>query len=85
MHPGREVEREMVTEQKMATERDIRHDWRIEEVEAIRFFAGVGSIFCGDRLLTTPSPSFAPDTRMLSGLGLEPRAMSSRPAEGARP
>ena len=63
-----------------------------EETQALCFLAGAGSIFCGDRLLTTPNPDFDTDVEMLDGLGLAlqaaPRGRRRRaaePAEGGRP
>ena len=41
-----------------------------EEAQALCFFAGAGSIFCGDRLLTTPNPELDTDVRMFEDLGL---------------
>ena len=42
------------------------------EAQALCFFAGAGSIFCGDQLLTTPNPSFGDDMAMFDELGLAP-------------
>ena len=36
------------------------------EAQALCFFAGAGSIFCGDQLLTTPNPAFSEDMAMLT-------------------
>ncbi len=41
-----------------------------EEAQALCFLAGAGSIFCGDRLLTTPNPEFNDDMEMFEDLGL---------------
>lgn len=41
--------------------------------QALCFFAGANSIFAGDKLLTTPNPSFADDQSMFELLGLRPR------------
>jgi biotin synthase len=41
-----------------------------EEAQTLCFFAGAGSIFCGDRLLTTPNPQFDADMQMFEDLGL---------------
>ena len=41
-----------------------------EEVQALCFLAGANSIFCGERLLTTPNPSQDADMRLLDRLGL---------------
>jgi biotin synthase len=35
--------------------------------------AGANSIFAGEKLLTTPNPSFSDDMAMLELLGLKPR------------
>jgi biotin synthase len=37
------------------------------------FLAGANSIFAGDKLLTTPNPSFEEDDAMFQLLGLKPR------------
>jgi len=44
--------------------------------------AGANSIFAGDKLLTTPNPSFTDDMAMLELLGLKPREAfkNGRPA-----
>jgi biotin synthase len=41
--------------------------------QALCFMAGANSIFAGDKLLTTPNPSFADDMQMFELLGLKPR------------
>jgi biotin synthase len=41
--------------------------------QALCFMAGANSIFAGDKLLTTPNPSFEDDNRMFELLGLKPR------------
>lgn len=41
--------------------------------QALCFFAGANSIFAGDKLLTTPNPSFNDDMEMFKILGLQPR------------
>ncbi|MBS1526212.1 MAG: hypothetical protein JST19_11215, partial [Bacteroidetes bacterium] len=38
------------------------------------FMAGANSIFAGDKLLTTPNPSFDSDMAMFEILGLKARA-----------
>jgi biotin synthase len=38
------------------------------------FMAGANSIFAGEKLLTTPNPSFTDDMDMFNMLGLQPRA-----------
>jgi biotin synthase len=42
--------------------------------QALCFMAGANSIFAGDKLLTTPNPSFTDDMTMFEILGLKPRA-----------
>jgi biotin synthase len=49
-----------------------RTDMSIAE-QALCFMAGANSIFAGDKLLTTPNPSFDEDNAMFSLLGLQPR------------
>lgn len=56
------------------------------EGQAFCFMAGAGSIFAGDKLLTTPNPEFNDDMEMFRLLGLEPtapfyREPQSKPAE----
>ncbi len=41
--------------------------------QAMCFMAGANSIFTGDKLLTTPNPSFDEDNMMFQLLGLKPR------------
>jgi biotin synthase len=41
--------------------------------QALCFMAGANSIFAGDKLLTTPNPSFEEDDAMFKLLGLQPR------------
>jgi biotin synthase len=41
--------------------------------QAMCFMAGANSIFAGDKLLTTPNPSFDDDNAMFDLLGLQPR------------
>ncbi len=41
--------------------------------QALCFMAGANSIFAGDKLLTTPNPSFNDDMKMFEILGLKPR------------
>jgi biotin synthase len=41
--------------------------------QALCFMAGANSIFAGDKLLTTPNPSFDQDMDMFNLLGLHPR------------
>ncbi|HVB04519.1 MAG TPA: biotin synthase BioB [Chitinophagaceae bacterium] len=49
-----------------------RLDFSIAE-QALCFLAGANSIFTGDKLLTTPNPSFDEDQAMFELLGLKPR------------
>jgi len=42
------------------------------EAQALCFMAGAGSIFAGDKLLTTPNPEFNEDKEMFEILGLIP-------------
>jgi biotin synthase len=42
--------------------------------QALCFLAGANSIFAGDKLLTTPNPSYTDDKAMFELLGLKPRA-----------
>lgn len=41
--------------------------------QALCFMAGANSIFAGDKLLTTPNPTFDEDNAMFALLGLQPR------------
>lgn len=43
------------------------------EAQALCFMAGAGSIFAGDKLLTTPNPDFNEDKEMFEILGLLPK------------
>ena len=49
-----------------------RNDLSVSE-QALCFMAGANSIFAGDKLLTTPNPSFADDDAMFKLLGLTAR------------
>ncbi|NCI45916.1 biotin synthase BioB [Sediminibacterium soli] len=49
-----------------------RTDMSVSE-QALCFMAGANSIFAGDKLLTTPNPSFEEDNLMFQLLGLKPR------------
>jgi biotin synthase len=49
-----------------------RTDMSISD-QALCFMAGANSIFAGDKLLTTPNPSFDEDNQMFQLLGLKPR------------
>lgn len=46
------------------------------ETELLCFLAGANSIFCGEKLLTTPNPQPAADAELLRRFGLEPMAMA---------
>jgi biotin synthase len=48
--------------------------------QALCFMAGANSIFAGDKLLTTPNPSYASDMEMLKVLGLKPKQLKTEPA-----
>lgn len=47
------------------------------EAELLCFLAGANSIFCGEKLLTTPNPQPAADAELLRRFGLEPMAMGA--------
>jgi biotin synthase len=46
------------------------------EAQALCFLAGAGSIFAGDKLLTTPNPEFDEDAKMFDILGLTAKESS---------
>ncbi|MEL6669607.1 MAG: biotin synthase BioB [Bacteroidota bacterium] len=48
------------------------------EGQALCFMAGAGSIFAGDKLLTTPNPEAFADLEMFADLGLKPTAPYSK-------
>jgi len=54
--------------------------------QALCFMAGANSIFAGDKLLTTPNPSFDTDMAMFDLLGLKPREAfkNGRPANATQ-
>lgn len=52
------------------------------EAQALCFLAGAGSIFAGDKLLTTPNPDFNEDMEMFKILGLTPKQAF---ADGEKP
>ena len=52
------------------------------EGQALCFMAGAGSIFAGDKLLTTPNPEFNEDKEMFKILGLLPKEAF---ADGEKP
>ncbi|GAJ30287.1 biotin synthase BioB [Acidomonas methanolica] len=43
-----------------------------DETHALAFLAGANSIFCGDKLLTTPNPAEHRDRKLLAALGMTP-------------
>ena len=47
------------------------------ETELLCFLAGANSIFCGEKLLTTPNPQPAADADLLRKFGLEPMALGA--------
>jgi biotin synthase len=58
-----------------------RTDMSVSE-QALCFMAGANSIFAGDKLLTTPNPSFEEDNAMFALLGLKPREAFKTMIEG---
>ncbi|MFZ5553279.1 MAG: biotin synthase BioB [Bacteroidota bacterium] len=53
-----------------------------KEGQALCFLAGAGSIFAGDKLLTTPNPDFNEDMELFGLLGLVPsKPFSKKPVE----
>jgi biotin synthase len=56
-----------------------------QEAQALCFMAGAGSIFAGDKLLTTPNPAFNEDRDLFDILGLRPRqAFQDQPERAAK-
>lgn len=45
-----------------------------DEMQALCFFAGANSIFCGDKLLTTSNPELNTDYQLFARLGVKPLA-----------
>ena len=43
-----------------------------DEAQALCFMAGANSIFCGEKLLTTPNPEVDEDDALFDRLGLQP-------------
>jgi biotin synthase len=43
-----------------------------DELQALCFLAGANSIFCGEKLLTTPNPGRDHDHALMDRLGLAP-------------
>ena len=54
-----------------------------DQTQALCFLAGANSIFCGEKLLTTPNPSQDADMRLLERLGLKAAASSKVDAAAA--
>lgn len=52
------------------------------EAQALCFMAGAGSVFAGDKLLTTPNPDYNEDVEMFNVLGLQ---MKEAFADGEQP
>jgi len=50
--------------------------------QALCFMAGANSIFAGEKLLTTPNPSFEEDNQLFQLLGLKPRIAFKNDLEG---
>jgi len=50
-----------------------------DEMQALCFLAGAGSIFTGDKLLTTGNPGSDRDKQLFERLGLSPAAPDARP------
>jgi len=53
-----------------------------DEMQALCFFAGANSIFCGDTLLTADNPGEDKDHALFQKLGIEPLALEGAPLEG---
>lgn len=51
------------------------------EGQALCFLAGAGSIFAGDKLLTTPNPDQFEDLEMFAALGIQPTAPFTKHAQ----
>ncbi len=51
-----------------------------DEMQALCFLAGAGSIFIGDKLLTTANPGGGEDASLFERLGLSPAAAEGKPA-----
>ncbi|HYD15036.1 MAG TPA: biotin synthase BioB [Hyphomicrobium sp.] len=54
-----------------------------EETQALCFFAGANSIFCGDTLLTADNPGEDKDQALFNKLGIEPMALETDPGHEA--
>jgi biotin synthase len=57
------------------------------EEQALCFFAGANSIFCGEKLITTPNPSYRDDDTLFALFGFKKRApfKSERNTESIHP
>ena len=51
-----------------------------DEMQALCFLAGAGSIFVGDKLLTTANPDSDTDNKLFDRLGLRPAPAEGKPA-----
>jgi biotin synthase len=51
-----------------------------DEMQALCFLAGAGSIFVGDKLLTTANPDGDTDNKLFDRLGLRPAPAEGKPA-----
>ncbi len=51
-----------------------------EETQALCFFAGANSIFCGETLLTADNPGEDKDQALFTKLGIEPMALEGKPS-----
>jgi biotin synthase len=47
-------------------------EYMSDEAQALCFLAGANSIFCGEKLLTTPNPEKSKDKQLLDKLGITP-------------
>ncbi|GBR52762.1 biotin synthase BioB [Gluconobacter sphaericus] len=56
-----------------------------DEAHALCFLAGANSIFCGEKLLTTPNPAEHRDRQLLSALGMSPMVQSEAKMGTMRP
>ncbi|WP_439542205.1 biotin synthase BioB [Hyphomicrobium sp.] len=55
-----------------------------EETQALCFFAGANSIFCGETLLTADNPGEDKDRALFDKLGIEPMALEGQSAAATR-
>lgn len=56
-----------------------------DEMQAMCFFAGANSIFCGDVLLTADNPGEDKDTVLFAKLGMKPMELDTSETSGAVP